>query len=707
MSTYQGQEKLPKLPIPKLEDTCARYVKALTPLLSEEQLATTRAAVDAFVATDGPKLQQELCAYAEDKASYIEDFWYDAYLAGSSSVVLNINPYFVLEDDPVPQHNDQGRRAAALTMSALQFLCKLRAETLTPDDWRGTPLCMNQYRRLFGCTRMPKDGCDQIQSHPDSKHLVVMAKGRIYYFDVLWGDGSLCVSEERLCANLRLILDDARTSTSGGAAGLSQQLAESVGVLTSELRPTWHALRAQLSRDADNAASLEIVDSALFVLCLDDDAPSTPEGVAKTMLHGTYTMRDGVQVGSICNRWYDKMQIIVCANGAAGVNFEHTSVDGHTVLRFVSDVFAETIMRFAAKISTGLSKVERGAAGEAVVKPSRGDSARNSQSGAIELDANPTPHHIGWKLTPQLEQAVRFAEVRLSDLVHQNETCTLTFDGFGKLGIVQHKLSPDAFVQLAMMAAYYALFGKVINVYEPVQTKGFLHGRTEAARTMTSEAAHFVRTWSSPLGDDTKVVALRAAVDSLAKLVKLASCGLGVDRHLYALHSIWKRSAADGAPLPALFADAGWAALNHTTLSTSNCGNPVLHLFGFGPVTPDGFGVGYIIKDDTISFCASSKHRQTERYLHVLATTLHGIRASLNRVQAQQASKQGYDDYFGLGGDEVSPTIPGRDTAKVPTPPMPPRHGRELGKKHVRGGAAPYPLGATTSSRPYNSPLAR
>lgn len=30
---------------------------------------------------------------------------------------------------------------------------------------------------------------------------------------------------------------------------------------------------------------------------------------------------------------YDKLQIIVCADGEAGINFEHTSIDGHTVLR--------------------------------------------------------------------------------------------------------------------------------------------------------------------------------------------------------------------------------------------------------------------------------------------------------------------------------------------------------------------------------------
>ena len=86
--------------------------------------------------------------------------------------------------------------------------------------------------------------------------------------------------------------------------------------------------------------------------------------------------------------------------------------------------------------------------------------------------------------------------MRLSDLVHQNETCTLDFKGYGKAGIIEHQLSPDAYVQLAMMAAYYELFGRVVCVYEPVQTKSFLHGRTEAARTMTVEAAHFVSTWT-------------------------------------------------------------------------------------------------------------------------------------------------------------------------------------------------------------------
>lgn len=43
---------------------------------------------------------------------------------------------------------------------------------------------------------------------------------------------------------------------------------------------------------------------------------------------------------------------------------------------------------------------------------------------------------------------------------------------------------------------------------------------------------------------------------------------------------------------PKLFKDPGYATLGQSTLSTSNCGNPALRLFGFGAVTPEGYGIG-------------------------------------------------------------------------------------------------------------------
>ena len=74
--------------------------------------------------------------------------------------------------------------------------------------------------------------------------------------------------------------------------------------------------------------------------------------------------------------------------------------------------------------------------------------------------------------------------------------------------------------------------------------------------------------------------------------------------------------------MPAFFECSAWKKLNHTVLSTSNCGNPSLRLFGFGPVVRDGFGVGYIIKDNALSFSIASKHRQTKRFMGTLEKVL-------------------------------------------------------------------------------------
>jgi carnitine O-acetyltransferase len=83
--------------------------------------------------------------------------------------------------------------------------------------------------------------------------------------------------------------------------------------------------------------------------------------------------------------------------------------------------------------------------------------------------------------------------------------------------------------------------------------------------------------------------------------------------------------------LPAIFTDPGWALLNTSIISTSNCGNPALRLFGFGPVAADGYGIGYIIKEDAISVCASSKHLQTRRLLD----TLQGYLLEMQKMLVQ------------------------------------------------------------------------
>lgn len=67
---------LPKLPIPKLEDTCKRYLRALEGLQDEEEHSKTQMVVQKFLTGgEGEKWQKKLEEYNSTVDSYIEEFW--------------------------------------------------------------------------------------------------------------------------------------------------------------------------------------------------------------------------------------------------------------------------------------------------------------------------------------------------------------------------------------------------------------------------------------------------------------------------------------------------------------------------------------------------------------------------------------------------------------------------------------------------------
>jgi carnitine O-acetyltransferase len=580
-------------------------------------------------------------------------------------VVLNLNPFFLLEDDPTPARNNQVTRAASLVVSALSFVRAVRREELPPDQIRGQPLCMYQYSRLFGTARIPTaDGC-HIGQDPTSKHIIVMCRGQFYWFDVLDDNHDLIMTEKDVSINLQVICDDAELTPIGDAAK------SAVGVLSTENRATWSGLRELIGKDegSNNSDCLNMVDSALFILCLDYTEPSSSSDLCMNMLCGTSEIERGVQVGTCTNRWYDKLQIIVCKNGSAGINFEHTGVDGHTVLRFASDLYTDTILRFARTIN--------GQAPTLWASQSPDPSKRDPESFG---DVNTTPHKLDWDMVPELSTALRFAETRLADLIQQNEFQTLEFETYGKNFMTSMGFSPDAFVQMAFQAAYYGMYGRIESTYEPAMTKMYYHGRTEAIRPVTQESVEFLQTFWADTTPEKKVEALKKACGKHTAITKECSQAQGHDRHLYALLSLWQRMLdghadgilADGkpdadpgptddphandevksskpnhsqsparhqhlSPMPAIFADAGFDKINATILSTSNCGNPSLRHFGFGPTSGSGFGIGYIIKEGSVSICASSKHRQTRRYIDALESYFLEVRKLLRQVHRDRA----------------------------------------------------------------------
>lgn len=120
------------------------------------------------------------------------------------------------------------------------------------------------------------------------------------------------------------------------------------------------------------------------------------------------------------------------------------------------------------------------------------------------------------------------------------------------------------------------------------------------------------------------------------------------------MYQIIQREIDNGSAskIPALFTDPGYNLLGTSVLSTSNCGNPALRLFGFGPVTPEGYGIGYIIKDEGISVCMSSKHLQTRRLLSTLQAYLLEVKAMLIGLWKEANDKpEAFVDHAGIWRD--------------------------------------------------------
>jgi carnitine O-acetyltransferase len=291
--------------------------------------------------------------------------------------------------------------------------------------------------------------------------VVVLCKNQFYYFPALWPDsGHVAVDEN----DIRDILKAIETHASQSSQEESSKSA--IGVFTSLSRSEWAQARFDLIKSSPkNATALHIIDSALFILVLDDFTPPTLHAAAANMLHGTNRLAEDspVQVGTCINRWYDKLQLIVCKDGTTGINFEHSSIDGHTALRFVSDMFAETVITFAESIVElvhGRGRIQHIV--EATIQRAAVDKGRR-------LDV--LPKKIRFDIPDTVMDQIYYAETSLCDNVVSSDTFVLEFAGYGKNLIVKNNMSPDSFVQMSIMLAYYRLYGKLVCTYEPVLTK--------------------------------------------------------------------------------------------------------------------------------------------------------------------------------------------------------------------------------------------
>lgn len=234
-TTYDNQDCLPRLPIPDLADTIERFEARLEAIQTPQEREETSRVCKEFLESDGPILQEALRNYEEEGiakrliGSYIEEFWNESYLSPDASVVLNLNPYFILETHPDPKiANDQLKQAASLCFASLKMASTVRHQRLTPDVFRGKPLCMDQFKALFGSSRQPQNCGDDVHVYNDSSHVVVLYQNQFYYFSGLWPTTGHVALDEADVLDVLMAIVSHETDHHAG-----------LGVLTSLSRSKW------------------------------------------------------------------------------------------------------------------------------------------------------------------------------------------------------------------------------------------------------------------------------------------------------------------------------------------------------------------------------------------------------------------------------------------------------------------------------------
>jgi len=354
--------------------------------------------------------------------------------------------------------------------------------------------------------------------------------------------------------------------------------------LTTENRDVWTDAREILiNAHSSNKKALETIEAASFVVCLDDASPVTLEERAHQYWHG-----DGA------NRWFDKpLQFIINDNGTSGFNGEHSMMDGtptHRLNDYVNEVILNNKLDFSDP--------------------------------TVRSDL-PDPTVIKFHVTKEVQAEIERATKDFTEVIGAHELRVQAYQGYGKGLIKKFKCSPDAYVQLIIQLAYFKMYGKNRPTYESATTRRFQQGRTETCRSVSDDSVAFCKA----IGDhtipaETTIALFHKAWKSHVEYISAASDGKGVDRHLFGL----KKLLGPNDEVPAIYKDPAYAYSSTWRISSSQLSSEYFNGYGWSQVVDDGWGLAYMINENSLQFNVVSKGLGSDRMSFYLNEAAGDIR---------------------------------------------------------------------------------
>nr|WP_255549605.1 choline/carnitine O-acyltransferase [Corynebacterium sp. TAE3-ERU12] len=539
------------MPVPDLDSTLAKLAHAASAVTTEEQHERTRDAIEAFRTGHGPELQQQLQDFAADRlahgTSWLAQQWLDDYLSVRTPLPLTTNVGFQLRIDT----DSTGlSRAAELLGRLAGFHLQQAAGAMPPEvDRRGNTMSPQQWECVNGGLRIPDDPLDQVERcslGACGREVAVIVGKRTFMVPVSDSAGAV-LPMGRLEQSLRALLDRAAEPTAGptltelsylGSAALAGEFADVLA------KPSAQAALARL-RDALFCFSV-VEDTAE-----DSDAEllrRTAFEPGVTWAYKPLTYQVGLDSTWLC------------------LHVEHSTVDGATLVEAIRRV-QQTPPPAAGETEALTAQTEP--AEELVLELSDAE-ADQLRAASADYAAEARRLQVAVVRTPRPDGS------------------QLPF-----------KVSADAVAQLILSITQQLTYGRVRAVYEAVDMREYIDGRTECLRAVTPEAVAFAQ---AVVAGQATQEQLQAALDAHRGWVKSCKSGQAFDRHLWALAF----TAAKAGVEPEIAGDEGIAAARTDFLSTTSIGSDAqIVRYAFAPTVPGGFGVNYTPLADEVEYCVS------------------------------------------------------------------------------------------------------
>ncbi|KAL8994171.1 MAG: hypothetical protein Q9169_005790 [Polycauliona sp. 2 TL-2023] len=461
-----------------------------------------------------------------------------------------IHPYgtFFFSHSTAHQTHSQPVRAALVSLAAYGYKNKLESGQVLPHTLNGERLCMSSQDWLFNTNRTPCRYIDKMEKHPHNDHVVALRQG--HFFKISLAVSGESMSWRALASAFGDILERLLPST------------PSVSSLTADERDSWADLREELKTcNPRNVETLQMIEAAAFIVCLDDSSPLEPSDRCNSLL-----------LGSPASRWSDKtLQFIIHKNGSSGHVCEHSMLD------------ALSLIQLNAAIQQALA--------EPLVV-----------GGIQQPDGSCSIQELSFTLNANLRLRIQRIE---ADFTNKHLPCEVSKLNLPKLSasILRHNRIPaKSGMQLVTQLACLMYYGRQRASWETVSLMRFHTGRLDWIQTITPAMKSFCHVAALESGapdDSTLLTLLHEAANTHASLVTRTSRGRGCMGYLEALREVVRNDDGD-VDVPNLFQDPTWTMATVTSprkIKTDASEGLCAQEAGFYMPDPESVLIHYEFKD--------------------------------------------------------------------------------------------------------------